>query len=260
MSHPQQLKFVEIVLKRINPTASWGGLNILEIGSHDVNGSIRNFFEGSDYCGVDLSPGDGVDVVMSGHELKFPNDTFDYSISCECFEHNPEWIKTFANMYRMTKISAYVIITCASTGRREHGTKRTNVESSPGTQDLDWDYYKNLTKKDFQRNFNIGSMFSKSLFLYNKITKDLYFVGIKRNPLLPDSDFNFEKISEDLFSYNTYVVPSKYLYNLLVSIYRFPRWLAEFLPDKSFQNFSIFYDKLVRRSSLEKKVKKLVDE
>lgn len=260
MSHPQELKFVEIVVKKISQGGSWKGQHILEIGSHDVNGSIRNFFDGSNYCGADLSPGDGVDIVLSGHELDFPNDTFDVSISCECFEHNPEWVRTFSNMYRMTKPCGYVIITCASTGRREHGTKRTSPESSPGSQHIDWDYYKNLTKKDFQRNFKIDNMFSKSLFLYNKVSKDLYFVGRKKNLGVSDSGFDFEIIAEELFSHNSYVVPSRNLYNLLVAIYRFPRLLAEFLPDSSFQNFSIFYDKLIRRSSLEKKVKRLVDE
>ena len=67
----------------------WTGLRVLEIGSADINGSIRSFFPGSDYTGVDLSAGPGVDVVASGHELALPDRDVDLAISCECFEHNP---------------------------------------------------------------------------------------------------------------------------------------------------------------------------
>ncbi len=47
--------------------------------------------------------GPGVDVVSSGHALDFPDETFDVTLSCECFEHNPYWLETFRNMHRMTK-------------------------------------------------------------------------------------------------------------------------------------------------------------
>ncbi len=71
---------------------------VLEVGSLDINGSIRQFFVGCDYVGVDLGEGRGVDVVARGEELDYPDDSFDVVASCECFEHNPEWVKTFNNI------------------------------------------------------------------------------------------------------------------------------------------------------------------
>lgn len=112
MAHYQQLRFVEIASSHV--TRSWAGLSVLEIGSHNVNGSVRPFFAGSDYTGVDLSEGKDVDVVASGHEVAFPDGSFDLAICCECFEHNPQWLQTFTNMHRMTKAGGVVIVTCAS--------------------------------------------------------------------------------------------------------------------------------------------------
>jgi hypothetical protein len=43
---------------------------VLEVGSHDVYGTIRSCFGSvGDYVGIDLSPGPGVDLVLSAHEL-----------------------------------------------------------------------------------------------------------------------------------------------------------------------------------------------
>ena len=58
------------------------------------------------------------------------------------------------------------------------GTTRTSPENSPGTQALDWDYYRNLTASDFDC-FTLNDMFKASHFYYNKFSRDLYFLGIK---------------------------------------------------------------------------------
>ncbi len=79
------------------------------------------------------------------------------TISAECFEHNPLWRETFSNMYRMTKKGGVLIITCASTGRIEHGTARSvKSTDSPGTTAVGWDYDMNLTQNDFDRALDIS--------------------------------------------------------------------------------------------------------
>ena len=178
MAHEQQLEFIRLVSQHINDK-TYQGFQILEIGSYDVNGSIRPFFNGSNYVGVDLTPGPGVDLVAEGNKLDLPNEYFDLAISCECFEHNPNWVDTFKNMYRMTKLGGFVIITCATRGRLEHGTTRTNPAASPGTDVSGWNYYKNLNKSDFEKNLSLENKFSKYFFYRNKNSADLYFVGKK---------------------------------------------------------------------------------
>lgn len=177
MAHQEQLNFIRTTSESL--TKDYSNHKILEIGSFDVNGSIRQFFENSTYVGVDLTEGPGVDIVCEGNKLNHPDNTYDVTLSCECFEHNPHWGETFSNMYRMTKPGGIVVFTCATTGRPEHGTTRTSPSVSPGSQSIGWDYYQNLTELDFQKSFELSKLFESHFFLSNTNSFDLYFVGLK---------------------------------------------------------------------------------
>jgi SAM-dependent methyltransferase len=178
MSHPQQLDFVS-GLKGTYPEY-FTGKKVLEIGSLNINGSVRPFFTGCDYLGIDVGPGRDVDLVCKGEDYDAPDDTFDVTISCECFEHNPKWVETFLNMIRMTKPNGLVIMTCATAGRAEHGTARTSPADSPLTIGLGWNYYKNLVADDFFEHFDMKSIFIDYNFIHNISSHDLYMYAIKR--------------------------------------------------------------------------------
>ena len=154
------------------------GVKVLEIGSLNINGTVKDFFTATEYVGVDVAPGEGVDVVAQGEELTYPDNSFDVVVSAECFEHNPEWVATFQNMWRMS--SDFVVMTCASTGRPEHGTTASKPEDSPYT--LEWDYYGNLTEADLREHFDIDFLFTEYSFEYNSAACDLYFYGRKNHP------------------------------------------------------------------------------
>lgn len=177
MSHYNQLAFIEIIAEFIKEDLEGGSL--IEMGSYDVNGDIRNIFNDVKHTGVDLCDGPGVDLVMSGHEVSLADDLFELAISCESFEHNPMWKETFHNMLRMTKPGGWVVFTCASKGRPEHGTTRTTPSSSPGTQTVGWDHYKNLTHNDFAR-LGLHDQFDNYVYINNQASFDLYFVGQKK--------------------------------------------------------------------------------
>ena len=170
MSHPAQIEFVGN-LKNKYPSY-FRNKRILEIGSLYINGSIRQFFNNCAYLGVDIGIGSCVDLVANGEDLTFPDGSFDVVASCECFEHNPEWIKTFNNMVRMS--SGLVFFSCATTGRPEHGTSRTSRSDAP----FCGDYYRNLTESNFIENCDFSS-FKEFTFSVNDSAKDLYFYGIK---------------------------------------------------------------------------------
>ncbi len=175
MSHIQQRNFIKKTKDHF--PEYFNGCEVLEVGSLNINGTVRDFFSDSkSYMGIDLIEGDGVDEICYGNELKSPDESYDTAISTECFEHDKFWTDTFQNMYRMTKKGGLVIFTCASEGRHEHGTTRTSPADSPATND----YYRNLVAKDFTDVFNIDDMFSKHLFEYNPETCDLYFWGVKK--------------------------------------------------------------------------------
>lgn len=173
MSHAEQREFITTVKNRFPEFFS--SKKVIEIGSLDINGTVRDFFTDCEYIGVDVGPGPGVDLVSLGHEVDYPDGYFDVSISAECFEHNPLWLETFINMYRMS--SGLVVFTCASEGRPEHGTRRTSPGDSPLTLDMFSDYYKNLTEKDFTDVLKFEKLFQEFEFSVNRSSHDLYFWG-----------------------------------------------------------------------------------
>ncbi len=171
MSHPNQMSFVKTV-KGCFPD-SFANKKVLEVGSLNINGSVREFFTNCDYLGVDIGEGKDVDLVCKGHELPFPNLSFDVVISCECLEHDVYWDKTFQKMCELSK--DLVIMTCATTGRPEHGTTATNADAAPFTND----YYRNLAIHDFVDNFDFHNIFKHFGFAINSDSHDLYFWGKK---------------------------------------------------------------------------------
>ena len=175
MSHAQQLTFVSSV-KESYPSF-FSNAKVLEVGSLDINGSVRQFFTDCDYLGIDVGQGRGVDLVCEGQNYNGEPNSFDTAISCECFEHNPHWVATFNNMIRVVKPEGLIVMSCATTGRKEHGTSRTSPKDSPLSIKNGWEYYLNLTEEDFRYYIDL-SVFSVYEFSTNDTTKDLYFYGI----------------------------------------------------------------------------------
>ena len=93
--------------------------SVLECGSYNVNGSVRDLFAAREYVGLDWRPGPGVDVVSLVHEYQ-PGRMFDTVISTEMLEHDPHWRESMAHMIELVKPGGWLIITCAAPGRGEH--------------------------------------------------------------------------------------------------------------------------------------------
>ena len=178
MAHPEQAEFLRTV-RTFYPWA-FDAARVLEVGSLDINGTVRDLFTGCRYTGVDLQLGPGVDEATQGQLVGFPSGEFDVTISAECLEHNPYWRETLANMFRMTRPDGLVLVSCATIGRKEHGTSRTNPDASPFTTAAKWDYYRNLSMRDLERSLNLSGWLSDHGSWVNHITKDLYFVGIRQ--------------------------------------------------------------------------------
>jgi SAM-dependent methyltransferase len=178
MAHESQLNFIYSVKHRY--PHFFTNTKVLEIGSVDINGSARQFFYESQYTGIDVYPGSGVDRVCFGHEVDDPDESYDTVLSEECFEHDMYWDKTFKNMIRLCKKGGLVFFTCAAPGRHEHGTNRTSPQDSL-TCKLGslGDYYRNLQESDFREFINFEELFSEHKFLTNENPCDLYFYGIK---------------------------------------------------------------------------------
>jgi hypothetical protein len=178
MAHKQQHDFIRSVRERFQK--NFTDAKVLELGSLDINGSVRNFFVGCNYIGIDVGEGKGVDVVCEGQKYAEADESFDTTISCECFEHNPFWKETFVNMIRLTKQGGLVTFTCATTGRHVHGTSISGPDDSPLSIGIGWEYYKNLTEFDFRVSVDIDKTFSSYSFSICDEAHDIYFWGIKQ--------------------------------------------------------------------------------
>jgi SAM-dependent methyltransferase len=176
MAHQEQGEYIASVKQR--HSQFFNGGKVLEVGSLNINGTVRDYFDADEYLGIDVGEGPGVDLVAGGHEFD-TEARFDCTISCECFEHNPFWLETFVNMIRLTRQGGLVVFTCATTGRAEHGTARTSPDCSPLTVAKGWSYYQNLTEQDFTERLTMEDLFSSYQFATNPGARDLYFEGIK---------------------------------------------------------------------------------
>ena len=169
------------------------GKVVLDVGSGDINGNNKFLFENCEYNGNDVILAPNVTIVSKTKDLPFKDNTFDTIVSTECFEHDPEYKESIIKIYKMLKPNGLFCFSCASTGRPEHGTRRSNPNDSYGTignlEDMS-DYYKNLTEIDLNNVLLLNTMFSVWDTYYNNDSKDLYFVGIKKG------NYNFNSLEK----------------------------------------------------------------
>jgi SAM-dependent methyltransferase len=102
------------------------GKKIIEVGSYDVNGSLREFIETLSplqYVGADIVKGYGVDVICAADRLleKFGEGSFDVIVSTELLEHVKDWRTAISNIKRICRPGGIVLITTRSYGFAYHG-------------------------------------------------------------------------------------------------------------------------------------------
>ena len=82
---------------------------ILDVGSYDVNGTMKPIFEKGQYVGLDMEAGPNVDIVGVSHDIPFEKDEFDIIISSSCFEHDDMFWISFQEMCRVLKPGGILI-------------------------------------------------------------------------------------------------------------------------------------------------------
>lgn len=181
MAHPQQQDFCNRM--RAKYPLYFENTSVLDVGSLDINGNNRYLFKNCSYKGLDLALGPNVDIIRPVHLLPSPDAHYGFIISTETFEHDLYWKDSVKNIIRMLKPNGVFMFTCASTGRPEHGTPRTdNSYSAPFllSMNKEWqNYYNNLTEDDFLGIEGFKEAFSFYHFEYNANPGDLYFFGVK---------------------------------------------------------------------------------
>lgn len=113
--HPSAIQGAKDFFQRFqgefeNPT-------IVEIGSQNVNGSLRDVAPPSKYIGLDFQKANGVDIVLE-NPYKFPieDGIADMVITSSCFEHSELFWLTFLEGVRILKTNGLFYINAPSAG------------------------------------------------------------------------------------------------------------------------------------------------
>lgn len=110
--HPEALEWV-------SRYASDAELAVLDIGGRNINGSPRAMFPNADYTTLDISPGEGVDIVADAATWT-PDRRYDLVIACEVFEHTDAWPQICATAHKACRKGGRFITTMAGPGRVPH--------------------------------------------------------------------------------------------------------------------------------------------
>lgn len=96
------------------------GTNILDIGSLNVNGALRDVIPVT--VGVDMQKGDGVDIVCSVSDLfdHVERGSFDSCVSAGTLEHVEDWQAFITNTWDAVKDGGYIVMTMAGMWKGRH--------------------------------------------------------------------------------------------------------------------------------------------
>jgi len=171
MAHKKQKEFCLYVKSKI--PKYFLNKSILDVGSLDINGNNRYLFQKCIYTGLDIIQGPNVDIVCPIHLLP-KSKTYNVIISTEMLEHDKYWKDSLQAMYDLLVPGGLLIMTCATTGRPEHGTSKTKPIDSPATND----YYQNISKEMLLEAISNWDIIYKEI-KENFDVFDLYFFAIK---------------------------------------------------------------------------------
>lgn len=96
---------------------------VLEIGSLNVNGSVRAIVEQYEplvYRGIDLVAGPGVDRIMDVQHMPY-DECYDLVICTEVLEHIGFWPSAIENIKRAVVPGGWLFLTTCSPGFSRHG-------------------------------------------------------------------------------------------------------------------------------------------
>jgi SAM-dependent methyltransferase len=121
-------------VKANTPTGS-----VLEFGSRNVNGTLREVVTATRYIGVDCRDGDGVDIVADAATVDV-GETFDVVLCTEVFEHVEDDAaqSIIDNAYRHLDPGGTFVATMAGVGRHPHSAIEA-IALQPG------EFYRNIT-------------------------------------------------------------------------------------------------------------------
>jgi SAM-dependent methyltransferase len=140
---------------------------VLEIGSRNVNGSVRDLFSSSTlYHGIDIAAGAGVDEVIACADY-VPLVIFDTCVSTEVMEHMRDPSELTSCAWRCLRSGGMLILTAAGPNRQPHSVSGGEVGQ---------EYYENISPELLAL---LLEDWRSVRIIYNAIACDIYATAIK---------------------------------------------------------------------------------
>jgi len=119
--HSSVMDFV----KRVIAVEDVANKAVLEVGSFDVNGSVRPYLQSlqpTTYVGVDMRKGPGVDMIVDCERLSIEMglDAWDVVVSTEMLEHAQNWRTCMRQMAAAVRPGGLLLVTTRSPGFPRH--------------------------------------------------------------------------------------------------------------------------------------------
>ncbi|MDR1425253.1 MAG: methyltransferase domain-containing protein [Azoarcus sp.] len=108
-------------------------LRVAEIGSQNINGSLRDVCPtGTQYTGLDFAAGNGVDIVLDDpYTLPLGDASADIVVSSSCFEHSDFFWLVFLEVLRILKPGGVFYLNVPSNSLAYHHHPADNWRFSP---------------------------------------------------------------------------------------------------------------------------------
>jgi SAM-dependent methyltransferase len=135
--HQQAYEFIATNAKRLGHVEF-----VLEIGSRNVNGSVRGLFSSGRYLGLDVMPGPGVDVVANGAEF-VPDGQPDVVVCCEVLEHADAAPTIVSHALSLLRSGGVLLLTAAGPERAPHSA----IDGGPLRSG---EHYRNIRVEDLE--------------------------------------------------------------------------------------------------------------
>lgn len=148
--------------------ATRDALTVIEVGSRDINGSIRCHFPAATWTGLDLHSGPSVDIIADALDYT-PADRVDLVLICEVMEHCPRWQEMVHHVASWLRPGGRIIITCAGPGRDPHSA----IDGGPLQLN---EHYANVTQDDLAEELHYAG-FVQIEVSGNEHWKDTYAIA-----------------------------------------------------------------------------------
>lgn len=160
--HDAAERFLESVIRAIRRPRS-----VCEIGSRNVNGSVRHLFPRVSYVGIDIREGDGVDIVADG--ATWTSDRcFDLVLCTETLEHATDPMALARNLVALCKRGGVILVTAAAMDREPHSA----IDGGPLQEG---EPYHNLMPEELQEAFSE----CRAVMIDERNDGDIYAMAVK---------------------------------------------------------------------------------